>query len=359
MEIDQVKPERHDIAPDGDLILLYKKHANRPVELRVSTTILKSQSIYFEALSGRWLETLPVRPDGLREMAFERFDPDAMLIIMKAAHLKFQGIPDELNVKLLHKIAKYVHMFDMFPAVCTLARPWIQYVRMFVDQCNSTELAGYLLGIMWVFNLKEQFKKATRSIVVDCNAVDIDLSRTLIDQSMFDDLLAIRHKLMRDMSSLIESTLIAPLKQAEKNGKVICHEECDHHIRIHMQVLMEAPPNKETKPSRIVEGLRLLLDDRKFYHNSSRDPLEGFRKPHCIGRLNDVISQLDRMLETVEGFDLADWRPEASQDVVWGDDVEPELRLDWPYDQKFNFDSDYELSPRSSASPPPGKGRKE
>lgn len=185
MEIDQVKPERHDIAPDGDLILLYKKHANRPVELRVSTTILKSQSIYFEALSGRWLETLPVRPDGLREMAFERFDPDTMLIIMKAAHLKFQGIPDELNVKLLHKIAKYVHMFDMFPAVCTLARPWIQYVRMFVDQCNSTELAGYLLGIMWVFNLKEQFKKATRSIVVDCNAVDIDLSRTLIDQSMF------------------------------------------------------------------------------------------------------------------------------------------------------------------------------
>lgn len=161
------------------------------------------------------------------------------------------------------------------------------------------------------------------------------------------------------MSSLIESTLIAPLKQAEKNGKVICHEECNHHIRIHMQVLMEAPPNKETKPSRIVEGLRLLLDDRKFYHNSSRDPLEGFRKPHCIGRLNDVISQLDRMLETVEGFDLADWRPEASQDVVWGDDVEPELRLDWPYDQKFNFDSDYELSPRSSASPPPGKGRKE
>lgn len=161
------------------------------------------------------------------------------------------------------------------------------------------------------------------------------------------------------MSSLIESTLIAPLKQAEKNGKVICHEECDHHIRIHMQVLMEAPPNKDTKPSRIVEGLRLLLDDRKFYHNSSRDPLEGFRKPHCIGRLNDVISQLDRMLETVEGFDLADWRPEASQDVVWGDDVEPELRLDWPYDQKFNFDSDYELSPRSSASPPPGKGRKE
>lgn len=245
-----------------------------------------------------------------------------------AAHLKFQGIPDELNVKLLHKIA-------------------------------NTELAGYLLGIMWVFNLKEQFKKATRSIVVDCNAVDIDLSRTLIDQSMFDDLLAIRHKLMRDMSSLIESTIIAPLKQAEKNGKVICHEECDHHIRIHMQVLMEAPPNKETKPSRIVEGLRLLLDDRKFYHNSSRDPLEGFRKPHCIGRLNDVISQLDRMLETVEGFDLADWRPEASQDVVWGDDVEPELRLDWPYDQKFNFDSDYELSPRSSASPPPGKGRKE
>ncbi|KAH2484466.1 hypothetical protein KXV28_002861 [Aspergillus fumigatus] len=348
MEIDQVKPERHDIAPDGDLILLYKKHANRPVELRVSTTILKSQSIYFEALSGRWLETLPVRPDGLREMAFERFDPDTMLIIMKAAHLKFQGIPDELNVKLLHKIAKYVHMFDMFPAVCTLARPWIH-----------TELAGYLLGIMWVFNLKEQFKKATRSIVVDCNAVDIDLSRTLIDQSMFDDLLAIRHKLMRDMSSLIESTIIAPLKQAEKNGKVICHEECDHHIRIHMQVLMEAPPNKETKPSRIVEGLRLLLDDRKFYHNSSRDPLEGFRKPHCIGRLNDVISQLDRMLETVEGFDLADWRPEASQDVVWGNDVEPELRLDWPYDQKFNFDSDYELSPRSSASPPPGKGRKE
>jgi hypothetical protein len=118
-------------------------------------------------------------------MAFDRLDPEAMLIIMKAAHLKFQGIPDELNVKLLHKVAKYVHMFDMFPAVCTLARPWIQYVRMFVDQCNSTELAGYLLGIMWVFNLKEQFKKATRSIIVDCNAVDIDLSRTLIDQSMF------------------------------------------------------------------------------------------------------------------------------------------------------------------------------
>jgi hypothetical protein len=185
MKIDQVKLERHDIAPDGDLILLYKKHANRPVELRVSTTILKSQSIYFKGLSGRWLETLPVRPDGLREMAFDCLDPDAMLIIMKAAHLKFQGIPDELNVKLLHKVAKYVHMFDMFPAVCTLARPWIQYVRMFVDQCNSTELAGYLLGIMWVFNLKEQFKKATRSIIVDFKAVDIDLSRTLIDQSMF------------------------------------------------------------------------------------------------------------------------------------------------------------------------------
>ncbi|KAF4154426.1 hypothetical protein CNMCM6069_009359 [Aspergillus lentulus] len=315
MEIDQVRPERHDIAPDGDLILLYKKYANRPVELQVSTTILKSQSIYFKGLSGRWLETLPVRPDGLPEMAFDRLDPDAMLIIMKAAHLKFQGIPDELNVKLLHKIAKYVHMFDMFPAVCTLARPWIQYVRMFVDQCNSTELAGYLLGIMWVFNLKEQFKKATRSIIVDCNAVDIDLSRTLIDQSMFDDLLAIRHELMRDMSSLIQSKLIAPLKQGEKNGKAICHRECDHHIRIHMQVLMEAPPNKETKPSRIVEGLR---------------------KPLCIGRLNEVISQLDKMLEKVEGFDLADWRSEASQEVVWGDDVEPELRLDWPY-----FDIDY------------------
>ncbi|GIK05298.1 hypothetical protein Aspvir_009403 [Aspergillus viridinutans] len=359
MEVDQVKPERHDIAPDGDLILLYKKHENRPVELRVSTTILKSQSIYFKGLSGRWLETLPVRPDGLREMTFDRLDPDAMLIIMKAAHLKFQGIPDELNVKLLHKVAKYVHMFDMFPAVCTLARPWIQYVTMFVDQCNSTELAGYLLGIMWVFNLKEQFKKATRSIIVDCNAVDIDLSRTLIDQSMFDDLLTIRHELMRDMSSLIQSKLITPLKQAEKNGKAICHEECDRHIRIHMQVLMEAPPKKETKPSRIVEGLRLLSDDRKFHHNSSRDPLEGSRKPFCTGRLSEVISQLDRMLENVEGFDLTDWRPEASQEVVWGDDVEPELRLEWPYDQKFNFDSDYELSPRSSASPPPGKGKKE
>ncbi|GIJ86842.1 hypothetical protein Asppvi_005739 [Aspergillus pseudoviridinutans] len=319
MEVDQVKPERHDIAPDGDLILLYKKHASRPVELRVSTTILKSQSIYFKGLSGRWLETLPVRPDGLREMAFDRLDPDAMLIVMKAAHLKFQGIPDEL----------------------------------------ITQLAGYLLGIMWVFNLKEQFKKSTRSIIVDCNAVDIDLSRTLIDQSMFDDLLAIRHELMRDMSSLIQSKLSTPLKQAEKNGKAICHAECDRHIRIHMQVLMEAPPNKETKPSRIVEGLRLLLDDRTFYHNSSRNPLEGSRKPFCIGRLNDVTSQLDRKLETVEGFDLADWRPEASQEVVWGDDVEPELRLDWPYDQKFNFDSDYELSPRSSASPPPGKGKKE
>ncbi|KAF7122070.1 hypothetical protein CNMCM5793_000025 [Aspergillus hiratsukae] len=358
MEIDQVKPERHDIAPDGDLILVFTKHANRPVELRVSTTILKSQSIYWKGLSGRWFETLPVRPDGPRAMAFDRLDPDAMLIIMKAAHLKFQGIPDELNVKMLHKIAKYVHMFDMFPAVCTLARPWIQYMRMFVDQCNSTELAGYLLGIMWVFNLKEQFKKATRSIIVECNAVDIDLSRTLIDQSMLDELLAIRHELLHKMSSLIQSKLITPLKQAEKKGKSICHQDCDNHIRIHMEVLMEAPPNKGTKPSRIVEGLRSLSDDRKFYHNSDRDPFEGARKPVCIGRLDEVVSQLDRMLEKVEGFDLADWRPEASEEVVWGDDVEPELRLDWPYDQKFNFDSDYELSPRSSASPPPGKGKK-
>jgi hypothetical protein len=164
---------------------------------------------------------------------------------------------------------------------------------------------------------------------------------------------------MRHMSSLIQSKLITPLKQAEKYGKAICHEECDRHIRIHMQVLMEAPPDKKTKLSRIVEGLRLLSDDRKFYHNSSLDPLDLSHKPCCIGRLNDVISQLDRMLEKVEGLDLADWRPEAGQEVVWGDDVEPELRLDWPYDQKFNFDSDYELSPRSSASPLPGKGKKD
>lgn len=160
------------------------------------------------------------------------------------------------------------------------------------------------------------------------------------------------------MSSLIQTKLITPLKQAEKKGKAICHEDCDSHIRIHMEVLMEAPPNKGTKPSRIVEGLRSLSDDRKFYHNSDRDPFEGAKKPVCIGRLDEVISQLDRMLEKVEGFDLADWRPEAHQAVVWGDDVEPELRLDWPYDQKFNFDSDYELSPRSSASPPPGKVKK-
>lgn len=156
------KPLTSDIQIDaaGDLKLLLQ-HREEWVTFQVSSKAMSLASPVWRAMldpNGPFRES---QSDN-SEIIFPDDDPEALLILLSAAHLRFQEVPKHLSFERLLNVCVLCDKYDCI----TLVRPWIfeWKVRQIVP--TDWELYEEWLFIAWTMGDEATFKRVGRSMIL-------------------------------------------------------------------------------------------------------------------------------------------------------------------------------------------------
>lgn len=146
---------------------------NEPVEeeihYHVSSRHLQLASSWFKrALTKEaWAESELV--DGQYRISAQDWDEDALLLVLNILHLRNKQVPRTVSLDMLAKIAILVDYYSCGEAVELFTDMWIKDAKMkaAVPQSYCRDLVLWI-WISWVFDLSQQFAKATAVAVSQC-----------------------------------------------------------------------------------------------------------------------------------------------------------------------------------------------
>ena len=100
-------------------------------------------------------------------------DPDALLFLLRIAHLKFKDLPDALLFQNLYQLSVACDKYDVVDAVTPF---WDRYGAPFL---SHIEEAGYeeWLHIAWTFGIEDVYTKVMNKLIVETQIVGQHLSR--------------------------------------------------------------------------------------------------------------------------------------------------------------------------------------
>ena len=158
------------IAPFGDLKLVIGSDSGSK-EYLVSSVVLCLASLVWNAmfgLEGRFKKAKVSKSSGVREVRFEDDDADALLLVLRIAHLKFSNLPATLNYKELLSLAIICDKYDLVH----LVRPWLyKWEKTLKPSSNSHGNEGWLF-IAWTFGDTPSYKALTDLLVRHCTTVN-------------------------------------------------------------------------------------------------------------------------------------------------------------------------------------------
>jgi len=135
-----------ELCPNGDLTLLVGKD---PVHIfLVSRTVLSLASPVFRAmLTGKFVEA------SKEVVELEDDDPDALLVVLRVAHFRYNEVHRKLSDSCLLQVAIICDKYDMV-AICRPFIPgWAEpYLRQYSDQAAEGKL-----WVAWVFGYEQEF----------------------------------------------------------------------------------------------------------------------------------------------------------------------------------------------------------
>jgi hypothetical protein len=160
-----VQPERRPtivLFPQGDLTLVIGKVEQQPV--RVSRDALRLASPVWNAmLNGNWAES------GATEIPFPEDDIEAMMIVLRISHLKYEGVPDPEVMKIggLYNLAAVCDKYDVLHIVQFVYYmkrwfPRLNHYKRYHPRMPRKELQENMdprwLFVAWVFGHEHSFK---------------------------------------------------------------------------------------------------------------------------------------------------------------------------------------------------------
>ena len=147
---------------DGDLTLIVGEEKQRVIVCRGTISgVCKAWNTMFT--NSKFSEaTAP-------EVEMPDDDPEAMLIILKIAHLKFDQLPGKkMSLDELHNLATVCDKYDTVavirPFLPNWIEAWLELLGQGDSERNERNCAGNekFLWVAWVFGYKRQFKNLAK-----------------------------------------------------------------------------------------------------------------------------------------------------------------------------------------------------
>ena len=130
-------------------------------EIRVSSSHLALTSPYFkQALKGTWKEADTLRTQGSVRMDQEDGDFEAMLILMNIIHGRIRSVPQIVPLEMLARFTILVHVYECDEAVQMFSNIWIEELKKSMPQSLCKEAVLWIF-IVSVFKRSEEFKGLT------------------------------------------------------------------------------------------------------------------------------------------------------------------------------------------------------
>jgi hypothetical protein len=138
-------------------------------------------------LSGEFIETR------LGEIPFADDDPQALLLVLRIAHLRFHEIPQQISDEKFVEVATICDKYDTVAICRPFIRDWMEawLKRDILREQKNVKF----LWIAWVFGYEEQFieiaKALQKVIYIDDagNCMSDDVKDNILDDNMPPDLL--------------------------------------------------------------------------------------------------------------------------------------------------------------------------
>ena len=146
----------------GDLRLLVKDADDEWTTLIVSSSAMCLASPVWRAMLN---PTSHFREAERQQIEFPDDDLDALLIVLRVAHLKFRELPDSLSFKGLVKLAVVCDKYDTMGVVRRWLPQWL--APWYKKSCSP----GYeeWLSIVWTTGDNATFRTTTKHLIESCD----------------------------------------------------------------------------------------------------------------------------------------------------------------------------------------------
>ncbi len=151
--------------PWGDLKIIAEDRNQEPKTLVVSSTVMRLASPVWRVMfdpNGRFREA----QEAQKEVFFPDDDADALVILLRIAHLAWREVPETISFDNLAALAVLCDKYDM-----------IHFVRPWLAKWQSRPLAivrgpEERLFIAWTFGDYMSFVHNVKKLIVSCNTDD-------------------------------------------------------------------------------------------------------------------------------------------------------------------------------------------
>ena len=151
------------IDPYGDRSLIIGDGKNQKRFLVSSNAMRLASPVWKSMFTGPYKEAVA------KEIPFPEGKPDAFLITLRIAHLRFDDLPSLLDFQELVNLAIVCDEYDMVPTVRPFLTKWITPLEPLADKIGFEEW----LFVAWTFGCPEIFERVSRRLVL-CASTNAD-----------------------------------------------------------------------------------------------------------------------------------------------------------------------------------------
>ena len=176
-------PELVELDSHGDITLNVINGTDRRSFLVSSHVMRLASPVWKAMLTGGFAESRKA------VISLEEDDPDALLIVLLAAHLQHRQLPKELTFDQIVKLAVICDKYD----TATVVRPFLhQWISPYQSNCLE---AGHeqWLSVAWAFGYTENFKDIAdclvRSSMIDSEGRCLNIEGKILEDILPADIL--------------------------------------------------------------------------------------------------------------------------------------------------------------------------
>jgi hypothetical protein len=141
---------------------MHQPRDRRELRIQVSAKHMIFASPFFKkTLTGGWKESQNYLQKGSVEITADDWDSEALLIILRAIHCRYNQIPRKVTLEMLAKIAAIADYYDCKDVLYIMRDIWINSLDEKVPTCSRDLILW--LWVSWFFKLSTQFTKSTSS----------------------------------------------------------------------------------------------------------------------------------------------------------------------------------------------------
>lgn len=134
--------------------------SRREFRIQVSAKHMMFASSFFKkTLTGGWKESETYLQKGSVEVTADGWDPEALLIIIRAIHCQYSLIPKKVTLEMLAKIAAIADYYDCKDVLHIITDIWFSSLDEKVTASSRDRVLW--LWVSWVFKHPTQFTEAT------------------------------------------------------------------------------------------------------------------------------------------------------------------------------------------------------